>query len=691
MIKYKDIKMVRKIQMSLLIISAVGTIIALTSYFSMNMVQGNQTQYIEENVQPESKINELYTSFKNIKYTCVKIATPGFESQISTNIDYVQKQKALIDTVFSFLKNAHLEQKVVDDIAGIEKTWKDYKSTVIDAILSAGLMKDFEMAGVVTTTSGEEIADQMEKRLEKVVNYLKESGASLVQATNDSISFAEIIILIGMLFGATVAVFSIFKLAPGITKPLQEFKDIIKTFSLGNFSHSLTADTQDEFGEMKEMLIQLQGAQQTKIEAAKKIAHGVFERVVPASKEDELSNCFNEEIDTLTNLSKEVNAMIEASERGDLTVRGNTNNFSGGFKTIIEGLNKTLDSIVIPIKEGSDVLAIMASGNLTKRMEGDYKGDLKLIKDSINQVADSLTNALSEVSESVSAVASAANQISSSSEEMAAGAQEQAAQTSEIANSIDEMTRTIMDNTRSASFASEKAKESGLKAQRGGHVVKQTIDGMNRISIVVEKSAETVFTLGKNSDKIGEIIQVIDDIADQTNLLALNAAIEAARAGEQGRGFAVVADEVRKLAERTTKATKEIANMIKQIQNDTSEAVMSIRQGTVEVEQGKLHAKEAGDVLKEIIEGAQQVSDTVVTVAAASEEQAASSEEISKNIDSINNVTRETSSGIHQIAKASEDLSRLTIKLQEMVSQFKLTENGSSKYLSRQSGRMISN
>jgi methyl-accepting chemotaxis protein len=193
---------------------------------------------------------------------------------------------------------------------------------------------------------------------------------------------------------------------------------------------------------------------------------------------------------------------------------------------------------------------------------------------------------------------------------------------------------------------------------------------MNRIAEVVQKSALTVQALGKSSDQIGEIVQVIDDIADQTNLLALNAAIEAARAGEQGRGFAVVADEVRKLAERTTKATKEIAGMIRQIQKDTSGAVESMSKGTEEVEKGKALADKAGESLKEIIKGAEKAVDVITQVAAASEEQSSTSEQISKSIEMINNVTRESTEGIQQIARASEDLSRLTTNLQELISHF---------------------
>ncbi len=185
-----------------------------------------------------------------------------------------------------------------------------------------------------------------------------------------------------------------------------------------------------------------------------------------------------------------------------------------------------------------------------------------------------------------------------------------------------------------------------------------------------------------------EKLQVIDDIADQTNLLALNAAIEAARAGEQGRGFAVVADEVRKLAERTTKATKEIAEMIKQIQKDTSGAVSSMKLGTTEVEKGKLLAHKAGDSLSEIITGAEKVAEIINQVAAASEEQSGAAEHISKNIESISSVTQQSASGIQQIAHASEDLNRLTLNLQELVAQFKVDEDG-SKLAVRTNGKLI--
>ncbi|HVN47706.1 MAG TPA: methyl-accepting chemotaxis protein, partial [Bacteroidota bacterium] len=160
--------------------------------------------------------------------------------------------------------------------------------------------------------------------------------------------------------------------------------------------------------------------------------------------------------------------------------------------------------------------------------------------------------------------------------------------------------------------------------------------------------------------------------------LALNAAIEAARAGEQGRGFAVVADEVRKLAERTTKATKEIAGMIKKIQGETAGAVSAMDQGTQKVDEGMKLADKAGASLKEIVDISQRVTDMVNQIAAASEEQSSASEQISKNVEAISAVTNQTATGTQQIAHAAEDLNRLTENLTQIVGRFKLSNSGQS-------------
>ncbi len=342
-----------------------------------------------------------------------------------------------------------------------------------------------------------------------------------------------------------------------------------------------------------------------------------------------------------------------------------------------------------------------ADGNLAVRLDIEKDDEIGRLFSGFNQAVENIRNMLVKVSESVSTTASASNEISSSAEQMSAGAQEQSAQAAEVASGVEEMTKTIMETTRNASVAAEAAKNAGAMAKDGGKVVTETIEGMNRIAAGVRKAAETVQTLGRNSGQIGEIIQVIDDIADQTNLLALNAAIEAARAGEYGRGFAVVADEVRKLAERTTKATKEIAAMIKQIQSDTSGAVSSMDEGTQEVEKGRLLADKAGESLKNIIRAAEKVVDVVTQVAAASEEQSSAAEQISKNIEAISNVAQESASGVQQIAHSSEDLNRLTLNLQGLISQFKIdgsddsssndrpTSNSRSDYAVRSNGKLV--
>ncbi|MEI7811999.1 MAG: methyl-accepting chemotaxis protein [Ignavibacteria bacterium] len=337
------------------------------------------------------------------------------------------------------------------------------------------------------------------------------------------------------------------------------------------------------------------------------------------------------------------------------------------------------------------VIDRLAAGDLTITIEEHQVDDeIGKLKGQLLLMINGLSNLISQVKDAVEATASASAQISSSTEQMSAGARDQNIQATEIAGAVEEMTKTILETSKNTSVASDSAKEAGDKAKEGGKVIVQTIDGMNRIADVVVRSAKTVETLGNSSNQIGEIVQVIDDIADQTNLLALNAAIEAARAGEQGRGFAVVADEVRKLAERTTKATKEIAIMIKQIQKDTSDAVESMNQGTNEVENGKILANKAGDSLQEIISATEKVSDIIDQVATAAEEQFRASDEISKNIEAITTITQETSTGTAQIANATGDLSRLTNRLQDLVMNFKVEETSRTGLTVRKDGQLVS-
>jgi methyl-accepting chemotaxis protein len=493
------------------------------------------------------------------------------------------------------------------------------------------------------------------------------------QTVNKEIDSAVILLIIYALGGLIISILFGMYISKIINDPISRLTEIAYKLSLGDVNVSVDAKTDDDLGNLERSLGVILDNIKRHATAAEKIAYGDINFELKAgSEKDILSKSLIKVIDMIRNLVVESALLNQTAITGKLTTRGNEEKFQGKYREIIAGFNETLESFVKPINESGKVLETIANGDLTVRINGEYKGDFAIIKNSINGLVDSFHQALSEVSIVVQATANASNEISSGAEEMAAGAQEQSSQTAEVASAVEEMTKTILETSKNSMTASDAAKNSGIIAKEGGRVVNETILGMNHVAEVVKKSALTVQALGKSSDQIGEIIQVIDDIADQTNLLALNAAIEAARAGEQGRGFAVVADEVRKLAERTTKATKEIAVMIKQIQKETEGAVISMEEGTIEVEKGKELANNAGQALNEIIESADDVMSLSTQVAAASEEQSATAEHISKNLDSINNVTQQSEAGIQQIARSSEDLNRLTNNLQSLIARFKI-------------------
>ncbi len=331
-------------------------------------------------------------------------------------------------------------------------------------------------------------------------------------------------------------------------------------------------------------------------------------------------------------------------------------------------------NVVVTLKKTVLMLKDIAQGegDLTQRLEVKSNDEIGDMAKWFNTFVDKLHSVIGQVKTSTEQVTTAAQEISATSEELASGAEEQQSQTSEVAASMEEMAATILQSSSNTNNASDSAKKAADVASNGGGIVQETITGMGRISDAVRSSAQRIEELGQQSEEIGKIIAVIDDIADQTNLLALNANIEAARAGDQGRGFAVVADEVRVLAERTTKATAEIAEMINGIQGSTNTAVTAMDDGIKEVETGVDMAGKAGSALEEIIAVVNDVDSVITQVAAAAEEQSAGAEEISANVEGISTVTKQSAGSAQQMASAAQQLSKEAESLDGLVSQFKL-------------------
>ncbi len=332
----------------------------------------------------------------------------------------------------------------------------------------------------------------------------------------------------------------------------------------------------------------------------------------------------------------------------------------------------TSKMIIGPVQEATNAANAIADGDLSVRLAVHSDDEIGSLSASLNGMAANLNQMVGKISDSAEQLASSTEQIAVSSREMASGAESQSRQMESVSAAINELGATsteVCNNTNEAAQAAEQASQA---ATSGGEIVRQSIDGMSRISSAVQDTADNVGELARHSDQIGQIVSVIEDIANQTNLLALNAAIEAARAGEQGRGFAVVADEVRSLASRTTVATQEIADMIKNIQSGTESAVHSMSVGKQEVESGVELVAKAGSALEEIVTVVDSLSSRFQQIATAATEQSAVADEITQSVTEVSEVSQSTEQTALHTVTATDELAKLASDLQTIVSRFRL-------------------
>ncbi|MBJ6752497.1 methyl-accepting chemotaxis protein [Geomonas anaerohicana] len=324
------------------------------------------------------------------------------------------------------------------------------------------------------------------------------------------------------------------------------------------------------------------------------------------------------------------------------------------------------------LKQISSAIAVIAGGDLTRRIDYRSKDELGQLSDHINDFAGKIQSIMQELSSDATRVATSSNQLKATAQQMVNGTEEIVAQANTVATAGEEMAATSNDIAQNCHLAAQGAQGANQAAVDGAGVVEATVAVMGVIAERVQGAARTVESLGERSDQIGAIVGTIEDIADQTNLLALNAAIEAARAGEQGRGFAVVADEVRALAERTTRATREISDMIRTIQGETQSAVQAMEEGSKEVERGTEQASRSGQALEAILEQIHAVMMQANQIATAAEEQTATTSEISSNMVQITSIVQATAQGADETAAAAAALASMSVRLQDMVRQFKV-------------------
>ncbi len=728
---FYDLKIGGKLIISFILVALIAGLVGYEGISSLKTADESDKTLYETNTVPLGISGDISTHFQRMRGNGLELVVARTPADSETAANSITAREASIDKSFSELDKVDLPEESRQAANEAKASYKLFQENFKKLISLAKESKTEEAMNLwngALNNSRKQSQDALSKLNDVLTRRAKNRSENNTVEANAASRNMIIFVIVGMIAAVGLGLF----ISKVIGNPVKELLEATNKFAAGDTNVKIESKSKDEVGELttafqnmtEKIALQIQYLdnvpnpvmiidKEFNIQYMNKIGAKIVAR---DQKQLIGQKCYDQ---FRTGHCRTENCALAKAMKNDSTFTEETVAHPNGVELpilytgspiknkegkIIGALEAVTD--IKEIKDAQNYLTRSTQSILTE-MEKFADGDLTVevvpekedddiakLFYGFNKSVQNIKGIINNVTQAVQATASASNQISSSTEEMAAGAQEQSAQTTEVAGAVEEMTKTIIETTRNSGQASDAAKNAGNIAKEGGKVVGETIDGMNRIADVVKKSADTVQVLGKRSDEIGEIVQVIDDIADQTNLLALNAAIEAARAGEQGRGFAVVADEVRKLAERTTKATKEIATMIRQIQKDTEGAVVSMQQGTEEVEKGKVLAEKAGQSLEQIITGAQDVVDMSTQVAAASEEQSSAAEQISKNIESISSVTQQSAAGVQQIARAAEDLNRLTVNLQELVSRFKIdmssngNGNGKSSYNTETRGQL---
>ena len=537
--------------------------------------------------------------------------------EVRTSVNQLKSLLSRMRNIDQLSAVAELEKRLAVFLMGsaeVGRLLRDGKSNDARAMLVEDLHSRFESTRVSMIALGESLQ--------------KDAAAAIaesVRLSSGAVRTFVVVTIVAMLF----ALFLVWLMNRIIVAPLGRTVRMIQGISKGDLGTRLKMDRQDEIGLLGDAM-------------------------------DQLADSVNAVIVDAGTLSK-------AALEGRLSTRVDASRHQGEFRTIVQGINDTLDAVIGPLNVVAALVDRIAKDEIPRPIVDKYNGDFDVLKNNLNKMIANLRGWNNELQNGFRVLASSSAEIFAAVSQLAASAAETATAVSETSTTTEEVKQTAYLSNQKAKMVQETAQKAAAVSETGRKAVIETFDGMNGIREQMESIAESMVRLSEQGQAIGEIITTVNDLAEQSNLLAVNAAIEATRAGEYGKGFAVVAQEVRSLAEQSRQATTQVRTILMEVQKATSAAVLATEQGTKTVTAGVKQATDAGESIGVLTGGVGEAAQAATQIAASIQQQLVGMDQIASAIASIRDATTQNMAGTNQLAASAQNLQDLGEKLKLLV------------------------